>query len=168
MVSIDEPGSWEPLLESAASEGQPAVSPDGRWLSYSSTESGVREVYIRRFPGLEDRRPISVGGGFTARWSSDSRELTYQRSPGGPPDAMMRVPIDVDSGSPPSLVVGTPELLFEWRYFSQAGGIQYSDVTPDGQRFLMIANRTDGEGTSNQLVLIQNWFEELRRLVPVP
>ena len=128
------------------------------------------EVYVQRFPELEDRRQISVGSGQRPMWSPDSRELVYQRSPDGPPDVLMRVSLDVTEGNPPSLVPGTPEPLFDWRHFSEPGRRRYVDMAPDGQRFLMIrtGGQTSGEAPSPQIVLIQNWFEELKRLVPLP
>ena len=168
MVSIEGPGTWEPLIQTAAMEWAPTLSPDGRWLAYTSNETGRNEVYVQRFPELEDRRPISVGGGYRPTWSPDGRELLYLRAPAGPPDAAMRVTLDIEEGDPPSLIVGTPEPLFDWQYF---GGpdLRYYDVSSDGQRFLVVgsgAPANAGDATP-EITVVLNWFEELKRLVPI-
>ena len=172
MVSIDGPGTWEPLIRTAADEWSPAISPDGRWLAYTSDETGRDEVYVQRFPELEGRTQISVGGGEKPTWSADGLELFYLRARPGPPDAGMRVTLGIDEGDPPSLIVGTPEHLFDWRYFG-VGGFgslrRYHDVSPDGQRFLVIAPETgDGERGRAEINVVLNWFEELKERVPVP
>ena len=62
-VSMLAPETWTPLIQTTADEWAPALSPDGRWLAYTSDESGRAEVYVQRFPELSDRTPISIGGG---------------------------------------------------------------------------------------------------------
>ena len=116
MVSMEGPGTWEPLIQTAASESEGTISPDGRWLAYVDFETGRPEVYVQRFPELEDRRPVSVGGGYAPTWSADGKELIYVRAPVGPSEAVMRVTLDVEEGDRPSLIIGTPEFLFDWRY----------------------------------------------------
>ena len=96
MVSLEGPGTWEPLIQTAANERSPALSPNGRWLAYNSDVTGRNQVYVQRFPELEDRQPISVVGGFSPRWSADGRELFYLRASTGPPEDVVRVTIDVD------------------------------------------------------------------------
>src|SRR5262245_63185630 len=67
-----------PLVATPAEELAPAVSPDGRWLAYSSNESGRREVYVRPFPETSNARyQISVNGGTEPGWSRDGSELFY-------------------------------------------------------------------------------------------
>ena len=168
MVSTEGPGTWEPLVQTAASEVWPAISPDGRWLAYASDETGRFEVYVQRFPERGGRQPISVGGGVLPEWSADGSELFYGR--GGPPDAMMRVTITGDERDPPSLIVGTPERLFEWRYALPGVGLRHYDVSPDGQRFLMITpgGPADAGAGRAEINVVLDWFEELERLVPVP
>ena len=169
MVSIEGPGTWEPLIQTAANEGIPTISPNGRWLAYSSNETGRYEVYVVRFPELEGKQVISVGGGFFTNWSTDGSELIYLRGPSGAPEpeAVMRVSLDIDEGDPPSLIVGTPERLFDWRNYSPSSG-RYHDVSSDGQRFLMITPGGSDAGAGRaEINVVLNWTQELLERVPI-
>ncbi len=164
ILSMEGDGSWRPLLQSEASESSPAISPGGTWLAYASDQSGQMEVYVERFPGLGDRQQISTSGGAEPLWSLDGRELFYRRG-----DAMMVVAINGDA----SLSVGNPEFMFEGQFV--AGGLFGSrryDISPVDRRFLMIKEGAlvDDSDVSaqSQIILIQNWFDELQRLVPSP
>lgn len=170
MVSIGGPGTWKPLIQTAASESAPAISPDGRWLAYTSNETGRFEVYVQRFPELEDRRQISLGGGIRPNWPADGREFTYLGGRDGVPETVMRVTLDIDEDTPPSLVVGTPERLFDWRYFSTPGATRQHAVSADGQRFLMIATEdgaSAGAGRA-EINVVLDWHSELMERVPIP
>ena len=100
--------------------------------------------------------PAPVGGGAEPVWAPDGRELFYRNG-----DKMMAVVIE----TAPELSVGTPRLLFEGRFLG-IGRLQRRnyDVSADGQRFLMIQREQDLVPT--ELIVILNWFEELKRLVP--
>ena len=114
---------------------------------------------------------ISVGGGFGPIWADDGRELFYQRQPlRAAPDAMMRVPIDLDDNAGSSPSIGPPERLFEWRYFGQGDGGRYLGLAPDGQRFLVItrADRANVSTERTEINVVLNWFEELTARVPTP
>lgn len=165
LVSVEEPGPWEPLIQTTAEEWSPALSPDGRWLAYTSNETGRHEVYVQRFPELEGRTVISVGGGLWPSWSADGRELFYAR--GAPPDALMRVTLDVDDSDPPSLRVLIPERLFDWRFYARPDGRRHYDVSPDGQRFLLKAGRTSTGRGGREINIVVNWNRELLERVPV-
>jgi len=125
-------GEREPevLIRTEFGESQPAVSPDGRWFAYMSRLSGQPEVYVERFPDLGDRKLVSTGGGSLPLWSSDGSELFYLNRDS---DALMVVSIDSEA----ELTIGTPEVLFEGNFLS-AFGLRTYDVTPDGQRFVML------------------------------
>ena len=110
----------------------------------------------------------SLGGGYDPTWSADGRELIYVRAPTGPPVAVMRVTLDIDEGDPPSLIIGTPERLFDWRYRAGLGARRHHDVSPDGQRFLMITRGGTAEVGAGEINVVLNWFEELTERVPVP
>ena len=106
----------------------------------------------------------SVGGGQTARWARDSGELFYLR--GGPPNAVMRVA--VRSRPDGGVDIGTPEVFAEFRFFSRRGEAQVYDVTPDGKRLLVISRGEENTAPDVQRInVVVNWFEELKRLVPV-
>ena len=169
MVSTDGLGTWEPLIQTPAREQSPAISPDGRWLAYASDESGRSEVYVQRFPDFLGRQQVSVESGYRPRWSEDGRELFYLRAPVGPPTAVVRVTVEATNGDPPALNFGPEEVLFDWRYHIQADPMQSYDVSPDGQRFLMItSNETDEAGSGRaEIKVVLNWTEELKARVPV-
>jgi serine/threonine-protein kinase len=136
----------------------PALSPDGRLLAYQSTESGRMEVYVRPFPDVRAGRwQISVGGGFAPLWSKDGREIFYRSA-----TSLMAVPVQTT----PDFVPGTPVRLFSLGDFALAGtrGIRY-DVAPDG-RFLFLKDES-GSGPRERIIVVQNWVEELERLVGV-
>jgi len=148
-------GEPEPFLATPANEAQPAFSPNGRWLAFTSDRSGRNEVYIAPYPGGEPKEQISPAGGSEPMWARESGELFYRSG-----DKMMVVTIETN----PTLQVTTPRLLFEGSY----AGPPFSflpanyDVTPDGQRFVMVPEKR----VLNQLQVVVNWFEELKRLVP--
>jgi len=150
----------------------PELSPDGRFVAYHSLESGAFELYVRPFPDVGAwRRQISTDNGISAAWSPDGRELYFMGSgiarlsiPVRQPEGyMMAARIDTRSGFSAS----PPERLFRLRdyVFPSFLGRQY-DVGRDG-RFLMLKDVTPpGERVPEQIRVVQNWFEELRRLVP--
>ena len=160
-------GIWEPLLETEADEWWPALSPDGRWLAYTSNETGLNEVYFRRFPQLDRRILATAGGGFGPNWSADGGEILYFEAPSGPPVAVSRVTVEVVDGEAPTLEVGAPERLFDYRYHVVFGGRRYYDLAPDGDRMLMLGFENEQLADAGINVVV-NWDEELKRLVPLP
>ena len=140
------------FLQTPSNETGPVFSPDGRWLAYRSNESGRQEIYVQPFPATGAKWQISTEGGEEAVWVS-SGEIFYRNG-----DRMMAVDITTE----PTFSSGTPKLLFEGSYYDYGPRAEY-DVTSDGQKFLMIKL---GEQSVRELNVIQNWFEELKRLVP--
>ena len=156
------------LFQSAFAYANGQISPDGRLLAYSSTEERQEEIYVRPFPNVnDDRVKVSQNGGFAPRWAGN--ELFYQTYPGGErSDAVTIMAVQIDSE--PTLRAGNPTPLFTGPYRSAELGLGRPptyDVSADGQRLLMISERTTGSEEAD-IVLVQNWFEELKRLVPVP
>jgi serine/threonine-protein kinase len=148
---------WEPLLQSEANEAAPALSPDGNWIAYSSDQTGDCEIYVEKFPELGSRRRISTAGGSEAVWSPDGRELFYRER-----DRLMSVTIGTEGG----FTVDTPKVLFDGLSPPNCLVRNY-DVSPDGQRFLLLQTGGGADGpVAPDLVLVQNWLEELKRLVP--
>jgi Tol biopolymer transport system component len=147
------------LLQATFGERNPDLSPDGRWLAYDSNESGREEIYVRPFPDVEKGRwQVSTSGGIQPRWARNGRELFFRRGA-----TLMAVPVQTD----PGFAAGNPAVVFEGSYATPQGGRTY-DVSRDGQRFLMIKEgASTGDATPQaQIILIQNWDEELKRLVP--
>jgi Tol biopolymer transport system component len=141
-----------PLFTSNASEGDPVFSPDGKWITYDSDESGRWEVYVRPASGEGSRWQVSAHGGEFARWSKDGATIFYLERG----KAAWRVPVRAVGGS---LEVGRPERLFDWAPAMQADW----DVSPDGKRFLIIQSEdTTLAGGRNMLKLTFNWFEDLK------
>ncbi|MEE8462630.1 MAG: protein kinase [Acidobacteriota bacterium] len=145
----------EPFLVTPATETGAVFSPDGHWVAYRSNESGRQEIYVQPFPTTGAKWQISADGGDEAAWvqTRDGQNIFYRNG-----NKMMAVDITTE----PAFTSGKPKLLFEGRYGSGQARRQY-DVTPDGQRFLMIK---ESEQQVTQINVVLNWFEELKRLVP--
>jgi Tol biopolymer transport system component len=142
------------VLNTPAYEGGPEFSPDGRWLAYVSNDSGQMQVYVRPVTGPDRRWPVSTQGGRAPKWSRSGRELFYL-------DGQKMMMVSVPPG--PNLTLSSPVLLFEHAYaFGPTTTVANYDVSPDGQRFLMVKPAAGSE----HLNLVVNWFEELKRLVP--
>jgi Tol biopolymer transport system component len=137
----------------------PQFSPDGRWLAYTSAETGRREVYLCSFPGGANRKTVSVDGGHEPLWNPNGRELFFG-------DIGRSKLMKVDIVTEPSHSVGIPRVVFEFRGVINDPTRGY-DVSPDGKRFLVQGPLEYSPMEINQLKLVQNWFEELKRLVPI-
>jgi Tol biopolymer transport system component len=124
-----------PFLQTEFNNGQAQVSPDGRWIAYTSNEAGRDEVYVQSFPTTGSKHQISREGGAQPRWRRNGGELFYL----APDRVLMAVP--VKAGAP--LQIGRPTALFRTRleYLGLQGPFFMAgyDVTADGQRFLLNA-----------------------------
>jgi serine/threonine-protein kinase len=164
-LRLDEagrPGQPQPLVDTPYDEWRPELSPDGRWLAYSSNESGTWQVYVRPFPEAGGKwqissEPESVNN-ILARWSRTSQELFYRPVPG----RMMAVSYGVDGDT---FRAERPRLLFEAPLAD--GGWPDWDVTADGQRFVKLQSAGDEETAPYEAIIVTNWFDELRQLVPI-
>ena len=144
------PGSAPvPLLVRPAHDYGGQFSPDGRWVAYTSDESGRSEVYVARYPDLGSRVTISTEGGAYPRWSREGRELFYRQG-----DALMAATVDTTR----EFRAERPQRLFAGQ-FTGTGRDGAFDVAPGGKRFAMI--KSDEASTLQQLTLVQNWLEEL-------
>ena len=150
-----------PVSQSRFVEGSPKFSPDGRWVAYSSNESDRPEVYIQPWRGSGPKIQVSTDGGTDPVWSRASGELFYRNV-----DKMMAS--TVRFGQTP--ILSAPQLLWTGHF---AAGMSSScgvpgptssnyDVTPDGQRFLMIQDK-DQDAVARQLVVVTNWASSLKR-----
>jgi serine/threonine-protein kinase len=159
-------GKPSPVVQTRFDEYYPEFSPDGRWLAYASNESGRDEVYVQAYPGPGPKVLVSTDGGTAPAWRRDGRELFYvassQVAAGAVAMRMMAVPIAATD----SLRAGRPQSLFEGGFAVTAQTRGY-DLTPDGQRFLMVQPMDRPPIVPNQIVMVQNWFAELMQRVPV-
>jgi Tol biopolymer transport system component len=156
------------LLQEKHNEVHPQVSPDGRWMAYQSDETGQSEIYVRPFPDVESggQRLISNSGGNSPLWSPDGRELFYRNG-----DTTIAVPVETD----PTFNPGNPRVLFQAEYFSESlplGEYTPWDIHPDDGRFLMIKAPQTSAGipastNPRQINIVLNWFEELKKRVPI-
>ncbi len=163
MVSMDDTGG-DPrvFVEGKPSAEGASFSSDMRYVAYLSQDSGQREIYIRPFAGPGGRVTVSAGGGREPVWSRNG-EVFYRSLRG---DRMFAV----SAGTTPTLKVGPPVPLFDTPYYTSPTNSprpQY-DVSPDGQRFLMLATGrgADGSSAGGRIVVVKDWFEELKRLLP--
>ena len=145
-----------PFLQTAFNNGQAQVSPDGRWIAYTSNESGRDEVYVQSFPTAGLKFQISRDGGAQARWRRSGGELFYLA-----PDRMLMA-VPVNEG--PRLTIGRPMPLFRTRLeFLGLQGPYFTagyDVTPDGQRFLL---KAPPEHVIPPIDIVLNWAALLSR-----
>ena len=150
-------GRVTPFLNSQYSEWYPEFSPDGRWMAYTSDESNRQEVYIRPFPGPGMKQQVSSEGGSEPLWARDGKQLFYRR-----PNQVWVVDVRTDG----VFVAGKPRLLFEKPGYGSGYPIRAYDLSLDSQRFLMVKEEQRKPTPVTEIILVQNWFEELKRLVP--
>jgi hypothetical protein len=152
-------GKPEPWLKSRFDDANPVFSLDGRWLAYQSNESGKNEVYVRAFassssaPGAKWQ--ISNSGGVTPRWSRSGHELVYQSG-----DQVMAARYTVQGDT---FIAEKPRV-----WIAKLGGTLF-DVAPDGRRVAVLAPvaAADAPEQEHEVVLVQNFFDELRRRAPL-
>jgi serine/threonine protein kinase/Tol biopolymer transport system component len=163
-VSLDAAKKVRSLVQSASRERNGVVSPDGRWLAYEADSSGRFEIWVRPYPAVGTTQwQVTTGGGTRPLWMPQGQELLYV----APSGAVMG--LAVPSGS--SWGATTPRLLVRDGYYTNPlDPIRTYDISPDGQRFLLIKRDTSSPppaDVSGSLVVVLNWVEELERLVPL-
>jgi serine/threonine-protein kinase len=130
-----------PLIDIPAR--RPVISPNGRYIAYSSSESGRREVYVKPFPQGEGRWHVSSGGGIRPRWNKDGTELFYSNK-----DTLMAVSVDMRR----AFSSGIPKKLFK---LPSTFGY---DIASDGQRFLVV--RQSDQVETPKITIVENWVKE--------
>ncbi len=158
ILALDvQSGTAKNLLASPYAEYNARLSPDSKWLAYVSDESGRAEVYVQPYPSLDARVPVSTEGGCEPVWARDGRSLFFRSD-----DNVMNAA--VTSTSP--LEFAAPTVLFRDTFTrTQGAGHTHFDVAPDG-RFLMIENPNQGTTGRQEIHIVLNWAEALRRLAP--
>jgi eukaryotic-like serine/threonine-protein kinase len=130
-------------------------SPDGKWMAYSSNETGNSEIYVSPFPNADSKWQVSRGGGQGPRWRRDGKELFYLSAEG----KMVAVPVRTGA----NFEASSPVTLFQAHLrqpISVLDRVSY-DVSADGQRFLI--NTKVDEPNAAPLSVILNWASEMDR-----
>ena len=157
MLPLEGEREPQPFVVTEFNERSPSFSPDGRWVAYTSDESGQDEIYVRPYPDSGGKVTISTEGGREPVWCAAGGELFFR-------NGVRMMAVSIETGE--TLEVGAPYTLFESQKFAVelfTSGSQSYDVAPNCDRFLMIAG-TDPNVARLRVVL--NWTEELKRLVP--
>ena len=144
------------FVQSPSYETAPRFSPDGHWIAYDSRESGRDEIFVRPYPGPGGKWQISTEGGTEPVWNPKGRELFYRSG-----NKMMAVDVTTQS----TFSAGKPKMLFEGPYVPTPRSFPDYDVSPDGQRFLMLKADEQAQAPT-QINVVLNWFEELKQKVP--
>ena len=144
-----------PYLQSPYEEAHAQFSPDGKWVAYTSSESGRSEVYVQSFPIGAGKWQISNAGGDQAQWRSDGKELYYIA-----PDRNLMV-VSIEGGS--TLSIGRPTVLFQTLMPLSSITDDRNNYVPakDGQRFLV--NMLAESANSQPLILVLNWVTDVKR-----
>ena len=159
LVPIQNPDERRTVERTKAAENNPALSPDGRWLAYQSNKTGRNEIYVRPFPvSGQGEIAITAEGGTRPVWARDGSELYYWTV-----DRRLVVikGIRITPGPPSSW--GAPTVVLEGAYVSAGFNTDY-DVR-DG-RFLLMKESAGAASRAAEIVVVQNWHEEVKRLVP--
>ncbi len=159
-LDLGEKPTATPYLQTEFNERNSRLSPDGRWIAYSSDESGRIEVFIQSFPSAGAKVQASSNGGDQPVWARNGKSLFFRGE-----NAIQEVTFEAS----PRLAVGKPHVLFPDQFENpQVGGHTGYDVFPDG-RFLMVQSpdaRQNTGGSRYEFIFVFNWFEELKRVSP--
>ncbi len=155
-------GKPEVFLQSPADERSPAISPDGRWLAYTSDESGTYQVYVRAFPNSGGKWQISNSEGTYPMWSRTGHELFFETL-----DNHIMVATYTVKGE--SFVADKPRVWSPQRLGGAANALKNVDLASDGKRIvaLMPVETADGQKAQSHVTFLENFFDELRRKAPV-
>jgi serine/threonine-protein kinase len=163
----DEKTGWKPaeprpFLNSPADERNPAFSPDGHWLAYQANETGSFEIYVRPFPGPGGKWQVSTGGGQFPTWSRTTKELFYVS-----PDN--RIMVVGYSAAQNSFEASKPSVWSETRLQAPNTSLWPTfALHPDGRRVAILKSPSgEGQAQTSKIVFVINFFDELRRKVPV-
>ena len=157
---VDSPASAKPIIQSPTSAWGASVSPDSKFIAYVSDETGRPEVYVQQYPGPGARRQVSTEGGSAPLWARAGGELYYRSGDGGGQIIAVRVAIE------PTFMIGRPRILFQGSVAPATHLSRNYDLLPAGD-FVLLRSQEDAARVSSLGVTL-NWFNELRRRVPVP
>jgi serine/threonine-protein kinase len=165
-LALDTPDAKpEPYLVTEFGEAEADFSPDGRWVTYQSNESGRNEIYVRPFPSGPGKWQISTGGGAYPRWGLDGRQVYYRTATG-----LAAATVDVEGSA---LSIGNARPVLTGSFRGGLGGIAVNNsiwadwaVAPGGRFVLFPAPDAGANDAATTLQVVTNWFEELKRRVP--
>jgi serine/threonine-protein kinase len=161
MLSMEGDRKPKFLLDEKYHESQPRISPDGRWMAYTSNESGRDEIYVRPFPDVNagGRWQISTNGGDSPLWSRGGREIFYR-------DGNAVIAVSVKTS--PTFILEDSRTLFQDTYVASVNfpGGEFSTWDIYGEKFLMMKESSAG-GLPRKVNIVLNWLEELKQRVPV-
>jgi len=162
--TVTREGEMALFVQSEFQEGGPEFSPDGRWLAYTSGESGRVQIYVRPFPGPGPAAQVSADGGISPVWSADGSELFFRNRNGV---HAASVETEGDRFQP-----GAPQLLFEDSAYESTAPTRSYDVSADGRfLFVPIGDETEMQAAideiyPDQIRVVQNWFAEVEEKLP--
>ena len=163
MVTMTGERRVEPLLATTATERNAEISPDGRWVAYEAVDRDQPNIWVRPFPDVNRARwQVSSGGGSQPAWARNGKELFYRDLSG----VVMSVPIEDGTSFEYRAAAKVVEGPYVYSVATYAGRLY--DVSADGKRFLMMkaAGVADQEPNRPGITVVQNWFEELKRMTP--
>ncbi len=165
IVEDGRPGEARPFIQTPNFEGGGKFSPDGKWIAYTSNGGGQYEVYVTPFPENGPEQQISIEGGQQPVWGPSGRELFYLTN-----DQTTLMSVGITLG-PTFRMLRSPTALFDFDIDRirqvQPPITSVYDVSPDGERFTVVQRR-EPPTEPIPIVVVQNWFEELKERVPVP
>jgi eukaryotic-like serine/threonine-protein kinase len=139
-------------VNSPFNEARGRLSPDGRWIAYTSDESGQTEIYVTPFPSLAGKWRVSTSGGNWPRWGRDGKEIYFLSA-----DSTHLMSARVD-GRGSQFNVGAIETLFEARW--RLGARYPYDIAPDGR---ILAATLVGQPTATPITLVVDWLADVKR-----
>jgi serine/threonine-protein kinase len=151
-ISLDGDRKPMELFKTSGEDRAPAFSPDDRYITYTTIDGSIEAVYVQSYPPAGGRWQVSSGHGLEPQWSRDGKKLFYRDGAN-----LMVVPVETK----PTFKAGTPR-AFLTNLFHAPGGFQDYVVSPDGRRVLVV-RPSEKTTSSDRMVVIVNWFDELRR-----
>jgi serine/threonine-protein kinase len=155
-------GKPEVFLQTTATEMDPMLSPDGRWVAYSSNESGTFQIYVRAFTDKGGKWQISNAGGGYPMWSRTGHDLFFETLD----NRLMAAAYTVKGDS---IAADKPRVWSDKQLGGRVNNLRNFDLAPDGKRIVALMPATESKGSQeaqNHVVFLENFFDELRRKVP--
>jgi Tol biopolymer transport system component len=161
------PGAVTALVATPSEEGAAAISPDGEWFAYTASRGHEYEVLVEKFPGGGQKTRVFPSVDGAPIWSRDGREIYFRAAGRGADESIVMA---ARISTTPAFQVSEPRQLFTGRFFRGRDMGRAMILAPDDRRFLMIRTPpgtavSGGTGYATQLLVVQNWFEELKAKV---